>query len=164
MHQIEKLHKQYSGVIYDLCYKLLSDSVFAEDAVQETFVNAFRSLNTFRYGDNYLPWLYRIATNVCYKMLHKNRRMDKDTWSDRPELKLDDEEMSRKIHMKRLLECLMGEQDERGREIIVAYYVWGMRQNQIADSLGISRRAVVKRLSALRKRAANLLGDGVAPI
>jgi len=42
-------------------------------------------------------------------------------------------------------------------EILVAHYIDGVDQGRIARSLGISRRAVVKRLTALRARASQLL-------
>jgi RNA polymerase sigma-70 factor (ECF subfamily) len=63
-HAIEQLHRRFSGVIYGHCVRMLGDRTEAEDAVQEAFVAAFRALDSFRYGESHLPWLYRIATNA----------------------------------------------------------------------------------------------------
>jgi DNA-directed RNA polymerase specialized sigma24 family protein len=41
---IERLHRKYAGVLYDKCVRLLRDRGEAEDAMRETFANAFRSL------------------------------------------------------------------------------------------------------------------------
>jgi RNA polymerase sigma factor (sigma-70 family) len=64
------------------------------------------------------------------------------------------------IHARRVLEALVGELDERNLEILAAHYVAGMDQGQIAAQLGISRRAVVKRLTKLRRRAGRLFEEG----
>ena len=73
-HTIEELHAKYAGVLYDLCVRLLGDRSEAEDAVQEVFLNAYRALASFTYGKSHLPWLYRIATNVCFKIMRTRRR------------------------------------------------------------------------------------------
>ena len=65
----------------------------------------------------------------------------------------------RDIHARRALEELLETLDERGQEILVAHYIAGMDQGQIAVALGISRRAVVKRLTKLRGLAADI-GEG----
>jgi RNA polymerase sigma-70 factor (ECF subfamily) len=150
---IEMLHRRYAGIIFDLCFRTLSDRAEAEDAVQETFLGAFRGLSSFRYGESHLPWLYRIATNVCLKFLRTRRRKGTGLL-EKPELiaaGLADAE--RRTDFRRKLEQLMDGLDGRSREIVIAHYIGGMDQGQLASFLGISRRSVVKRLTAVRDRA-----------
>ncbi|MDJ0765969.1 MAG: sigma-70 family RNA polymerase sigma factor [Myxococcota bacterium] len=160
MQKIASLHRQYGGVIYDLCKRILVDRSLAEDAVQETFIRAFQSLSTFTYGESYLPWLYRISTNVCRRMLSKNRAKWAASIEYPDRLSAPERDPINQIHVKKTIEYLMDELDERGQNIVIAYYIWGMDQSQIARSLGISRRAVVKRLSMLRKRASHIFNGG----
>jgi RNA polymerase sigma-70 factor (TIGR02960 family) len=56
------------------CYRMLASFDEAEDAVQETFLNAWRGRAGFQGGSQFRAWLYRIATNVCLDMLRRNSR------------------------------------------------------------------------------------------
>jgi len=56
------------------CYRMLASFDEAEDAVQETFLKAWRGRSGFDGGSQFRAWLYRIATNVCLDMLRRGSR------------------------------------------------------------------------------------------
>lgn len=157
---IEDLHRKYARYIYGLCIRMLGDRSEAEDAVQETFFNAYKGLASFRYGDEHLAWLYRIGTNVCLTMIRTRKRKRIDLVESINETAALTDDAEGAVHARQLLGQLMKELDERSLEIVAAHYVAGMDQGEVAQMLGISRRAVVKRLTSLRGKC-EALASGV---
>jgi RNA polymerase sigma factor (sigma-70 family) len=69
------LIERYQGVVFGLCYRMLSHRQDAEDVAQEAFVRALRSIEGFDVTRPLRPWLLEIAANRCRTALaHRARR------------------------------------------------------------------------------------------
>ncbi|MBQ7519855.1 MAG: sigma-70 family RNA polymerase sigma factor [Clostridia bacterium] len=150
----ELLVAQNQEKLLRTCYLYLRDRQLAEDAVQETFLKAYRSLPAFRGDSSEKTWLMRIAVNTCRDLYRSEwfRHMDRRVIPEElPEsgMPFTSREESLIVEVMRL--------PRRLREATLLYYYHGMDEREIAEALGVSRSAVSDRLSRARRKLKELL-------
>src|SRR5207237_7061804 len=74
MEALEQKLEQHRAELNAYCYRMLGSPFEAEDAVQDTFIRAWRGFDRFEGRAALRSWLYRIATNVCLDMLNGRER------------------------------------------------------------------------------------------
>ena len=61
----DELVRRYTSIVYRVLYKILRHEEDTQDALQDTFVSAYRALPRFRQDARFSTWIYRIATNAA---------------------------------------------------------------------------------------------------
>jgi RNA polymerase sigma-70 factor (ECF subfamily) len=72
--ELERTFEELRSELTGYAYRMLGSPFEAEDAVQETFIRAWRAFEGFEGRSSLRSWLYRIATNVCLDMLNGRER------------------------------------------------------------------------------------------
>jgi RNA polymerase sigma-70 factor (ECF subfamily) len=144
---LHELYRAHGCMVYARCRRLLRDRALAEDALHETFLRVRPYLTSVGHESELVPLLCRIATNYCLKVLRRRTLQARFLDSDVLHVSSPghDEALTR-FHAKQALEHL----PEQTRRVVLLTYAAGMTQDEVARSLGISRRTVVYRLSELR--------------
>ena len=73
LNAFNRLVERHQAAVYNLCVRLVGDRGAAEDATQEAFLSAFRSISRFD-GGNFRGWLFRIAVNETKDELRRRSR------------------------------------------------------------------------------------------
>jgi RNA polymerase sigma-70 factor (ECF subfamily) len=152
----------HSAGIYRLALHLMQDEAEAEDIVQETFLSAFKAIETFEGRSGLGTWLYRIAYNAAMMRL---RRSHPDTVSvDEPELSDDGFETPRQLfdwcclpeqdfetgEARAQLEQAIRDLPEKLKAVFVMRELEGLSTEDTAEALGLSSVAVKTRLHRAR--------------
>lgn len=151
---IERLITQYQTSLLRLCYVQLQDQALAEDAVQETFLKAYKGFDSFRGDSSEKTWLTRIAVNTCRDFQrggwfkHTDRRVTPDMLPVGT-VQPDTEDLDLSLAVMKL--------PRKMREAILLYYYQDMSTEEIAETLGIAQSSVSNRLRRGREKLRKLL-------
>ena len=64
---------RYQQSVFNVCYRMLGERMEAEDLAQETFIRAYKRLETFEVERPFGPWIRRVAANVCLNHIQRRR-------------------------------------------------------------------------------------------
>ncbi len=75
----EVIVRKYQKLVYNVLYQMLQNHESAADVTQDTFVRAFKALNTFRLDAPFKPWLLRIASNSGLNKIREGKSREHDS-------------------------------------------------------------------------------------
>jgi RNA polymerase sigma-70 factor (ECF subfamily) len=84
---MEELVNKYQQWVYTLAYRTLRNPDAADDVTQETFIRAYRSIQSYypQRGHRFSGWLYRITVNLSLNQLKKQKKDKFRFWSHKTE-------------------------------------------------------------------------------
>lgn len=142
---LERAMEQYEESLLRMCFACLGDAALAEDAVQETFLKAYRALNRFRGDAEEKTWLLRIAINTC-------RDLRRSAWFRHVDRKVTLDGLGEPAYAQEwsewddtLTRAVMGLRPKYREAVLLCCYQ-GLTGQEAASVLKISRSAVMNRL------------------
>ena len=150
----EALVRRNTPAVWRMARSMLTDDMAAEEAVQDTFLKAYRNLHTFRGEAKVSTWLLTICHRACIDRLRLKRadvvsldavRRERGR-EDRPELRL-------------ALEAALAGLPHEEREAFVLVAVTGHSREEAAEIVGVPASTMRSRVSRARQRLAEALGD-----
>ncbi len=147
---LTRLVDQYQHALRRMCCLCLRDAAAAEDAVQETFLKAYRSLSKRRSECSEKAWLMSIAVNTCRDMgrtgwsRHMERRVTPDELPIPAPPQMNEDAMS----LAQAIAALPG----RHRDVILLYYYQDMTVQEVASALHAAPSTIMKRLAKAREK------------
>lgn len=133
-----QLYNQYAKAMYNVCYRMMSKQEEAEDMLQESFTEAFKKLNTFRYESTFGAWLKRIVVNKCINEI-KRKKADLSFFKDMSFFKIhtDEDDNLPTLNVNMIKNAM--EQLPRGSRMIFSLYLLeGYDHREISQILNIS--------------------------
>jgi len=169
LDSFNRLVLAYQDLVFAQAYRMMGETEAAEDATQEAFISAFRSIHSYR-GGSFRAWLLRIVTNACYDELRRRQRrpttpleptdaeeeeIESPRWladtGESPEERAERKDLDRAIQ-----NCLEGLPPEF-RAVVVLVDVQGFDYYEAADVIRKPVGTVKSRLSRARLRLRDCL-------
>ena len=155
---LERLMNEYGDALLRTCYLYLKDYQLAEDAVQETFIKAMKSYNTFKHRSSEKTWLMRIAINCCKNVMRTRWfRIRQINFEDHME-KMHEDPINDFLEKDSLSAAIMSLNAD-DRQIVILYYYQEMSVKEIAIVIGKSENTTIQRLHRARGKIKKFLEE-----
>ena len=155
------MYRDYGRLVYVVALRVLGRDELAEEAVQQTFLRAWRSADRFDRARDAGPWLATIAKHAAIDIYRREARRptvalaevaadDRAITSPPPEL----DTLDAVWQVRRAIDALAPEE----ATIVRLQHLDGMTHNEISEQLGIAVGTVKSRSHRAHKKLAKLLG------
>ena len=153
---LERLMHEYGNELLRTCYLYLKDYQLAEDAVQETFIKAMRSYDTFEHKSSEKTWLMRIAINCCKNVMRTNWFHMRQNNPENQINRINNDPINDFLEKDSVSAAIMTLNAD-DRKIILLYYYQELSVKEIAIVIGKSENTTIQRLNRARGKIKKFL-------
>ncbi len=151
----DEIYKKYKDSVFRVCRRYATNDLDAEDMLQEAFIKIFRAYDDFEKKAKIFTWIYRIATNTCIDQIRSAKRNKADSIDYLEEIPCKNTKQDvTEIHLT--LNKLMKSFSKENREILFYYHIEGLKHDEIAEIMGVTRVAITKRFKKLESKFKHL--------
>jgi len=152
------LLEKYQKPVYNLCYRMLGNAEDAEDAAQETFLRAFKSLKRYDNSRPFSTWVLSIAAHYCIDQIRRQRQVtisiEDLVVPDVPDPAPGLETVLGKKEEQRRIRAILDKLEATDRAAVIMYYWYDFSYEEICLALSLSLSAVKSRLHRARRAMA----------
>jgi RNA polymerase sigma-70 factor (ECF subfamily) len=149
-----RLYNQYSKAMYNLAYRILNNREDAEDILQETFIECFRNLESFRFESTFGAWLKKILVNKCINQI-KKKKIDLTLCETLPS-DVYEEEAGTNFDTGKIFKGIEKLPDGY-RIILTLYLLEGYDHSEISQILGISESTSKSQYSRAKEKLRKII-------
>ncbi len=157
----QELYSLYSKAMYNICLRMVKEQLDAEDLLQNSFVDVFTKLHSFKQESTIGAWIKRIVINNCINFI-KKRRLElvelKDNYD--PVAQVQEEVPDSALHVHNINEALLQLPDGY-RMVFTLYLMEGYDHGEIATILNITEATSKSQYSRAKKKLKHILIEGV---
>ncbi len=162
----EELVNRYKGSVFSIVYRMLGHYHEAEDISQEVFITVYQKLYQFDVNKKFGPWIHRIAVNTAISYLRKNRKFITQSFDEtyiqgqENPTKSNLVDPIHKLENQELYEDIINAINKLSnnyRLVLILRYQLELTNQEIADTLGISKENVEVRMHRARKALRQVL-------
>lgn len=152
------LFEQNKNLVFKTAYLMLGESSEAEDALQEIFVQVYKSLSGFDPGKAaFTTWLYRITFNYCLNHRRKKRPFTLPLEELSPALK--SEFPGAQLAEEEIIQLAIGKLTDKQRAVVILRYFWDLPYAEIAQILNVPLGTVKSRIDLALKTLRKVLEE-----
>jgi RNA polymerase sigma-70 factor (ECF subfamily) len=155
-----EIYKLYYKAMFNTSARIVNDTMEAEDIMQESFLKAFKKLNTYKGEVSFGAWLKRIVVNHSLDAL-KKRKVEFETSETIPDMPGEDETGKEEIVAEKLenIRLAMNKLADGYRVILSLYLLEGYDHDEIAEIMNISASTSRSQFTRARKKLLEQLQD-----
>lgn len=146
----EAFFERHRSLIFRTAYGLTGERSAAEEVLQDTFIRAYRHRTTLRDDISPVPWLHRVALNLCYTRLGRRRlKADPIEMTAAGELRdnaLEPPDWAIREELRRTIRTGIATLPPKHQGVIVLYYLNGLSLQETAQTLDVALGTVKSRL------------------
>jgi len=152
----QTLYSRYCKQVYYSAYSIINDRELAQDAVQETFLKAYRHFDSFMQQEQQEIWLRAVSRNVAIDMYRRQRREMKSylaLWdASRGMADMDRIDVEGTVVDQHFLRKLLSILEPVNRQALLLVYEYGLSYEQLADYQKTSISAVKSRIHRTKQK------------
>ena len=165
-YAFDLLVKRYQRKIYFLAYRMVKNHDNADDIAQDTFINAYTAIKSFKAGYSFYTWLYRICMNLSINFLKRQKFVIPESQFEEEKSPLERESTrvdasdhlaSKELEIK--IDRALNTLPPKFKSVLILRIYEDLSYEEIAQTLNISTGTVMSRLFRAREKMQEMLKE-----